>query len=427
MNREEYINKHFKRNFAAFFLDSMSFPVWYQFISVTLIISLFLDMLGQPNYVVGMVAAIAAIGESLPGLFVFGLIQMLKIKKWYMTGMATVERFTALFLGIALIFAFRSDNARIIFPVFMVAWVIMHIGQGLNAPCYFNVFAKVIPPNKRGVLYGSGGAIGGLIGIWITALVGRILEGYKFPLNFAYIFIIGSIIRFVTIIMYPFVKEPPDAAVENEEKSVFKLKQVPLLLKNNRIFRWYCIVQIIIAFAVMSANFYTVFSIKNLHASDKDIVTIGAISMTTGIIFNMVWGIVSDRFGHKAVLSMGMVFQALSIVFILFSSCIWTVYVAFAMYTIFSKASSISSFNFLLEICPQKEVPAYFSVYKCITVPFVLIAPILGGLAADYFGYRSLFIATFAAAITSFSIMFALVRDPRKTPIQEDGFIGSGA
>jgi hypothetical protein len=61
---------HWKRNFAANFLDVAFFSLGLAFGSMTTIVPLFIRELGGSNLLVGMVPAIVQTGFVLPPLFV---------------------------------------------------------------------------------------------------------------------------------------------------------------------------------------------------------------------------------------------------------------------------------------------------------------------------------------------------------------------
>jgi MFS family permease len=69
----------------------------------------------------------------------------------------------------------------------------------------------------------------------------------------------------------------------------------------------------------------------------------------------------------------------------------------------------------ILDFGTPADRPAYIGLANTLIAPVTILAPILGGLLAEIYGYPAAFIASAIAGLATAVMIRSLVRDPRRT------------
>ena len=164
----------------------------------------------------------------------------------------------------------------------------------------------------------------------------------------------------------------------------------------------------------MAFAFYTVYAVKILK---MDTITIGvmtSILMITQVVANPTLGRLADKWSRKWVLVLGGITAVasailaliikdpalFSLVFILngiANTCFWTIGLAIS-----------------LEFGQESNRPTYVGMSNSLIAPSTILAPFLGGLLADGFGYHMTFIVSALLGLISIITLSMLVKDPAK-------------
>jgi MFS family permease len=128
---------------------------------------------------------------------------------------------------------------------------------------------------------------------------------------------------------------------------------------------------------------------------------------------NLVWGLIGDRIGHKAVLA-GSAFALALAAFIawLIASPLWLA-VVFILLGASLAADEVSRLNIILEFCAPEDRPTYIGLTNTLLAPVMTLAPIIGGWLASLAGYQSMFVVAMIMAGLGGSLLVFWVREPR--------------
>src|SRR5215210_898770 len=91
---------HWKRNFAANFVDALFFSLALAFVSLNTIVPLFISQLGGSALLLGLIPALVQTGHMLPPLFAAPYVAPLPRKLPFLLKMTVIERLPLLFLAI---------------------------------------------------------------------------------------------------------------------------------------------------------------------------------------------------------------------------------------------------------------------------------------------------------------------------------------
>jgi MFS family permease len=76
---------------------------------------------------------------------------------------------------------------------------------------------------------------------------------------------------------------------------------------------------------------------------------------------------------------------------------------------------NLSNFNMLLAVTPQVHRTRHIALYRTITQSTVAVAPLLGGLIVDRFGFLPVFALSGAGRLISMLLLMRFVREPRSS------------
>jgi MFS family permease len=82
---------------------------------------------------------------------------------------------------------------------------------------------------------------------------------------------------------------------------------------------------------------------------------------------------------------------------------------------------NLANFNMLLLITPRSHRTRYIALYRTIVQSAAAVAPLLGGLAVERFGFATVFVISGLGRLISGLLLQRFVREPRATPAPATG------
>ncbi|WP_019584803.1 MFS transporter [Deinococcus apachensis] len=371
------------------------------FLSVSVVVAGFAARLGAPNAVIGLLPAIAGGGWMLPQLLVAARVRPLAYKLPVYRSAALVRMLS--YLAMVLVAATLADHPALCLTLFVLAMLTNAIASGVAGLPFLEVVSKIVPPGRRARFFGIRNLYGGLLAFGAGLVVrGVLASDLAFPLNYALIFLLGTVAYTVGYGIFGQVKEPADTPLPpgnfREE-----LRSVPTTLAD-RHFRAFLTVRLLLAAASMSEPFYAVYALRDLHYPAA---TLGVFVMAlTGAapLSNIVWQRVAERKGSRRIIRYATFFAGLAPLAALAVGALGLPAAAYLLVFILSSVAAqgfnLGHTNHLLNLAPPDARSRYIGTLNTL-VGAALFAPVLGGLLADAAGYRLLFglsIALFAAA-----------------------------
>ena len=147
----------------------------------------------------------------------------------------------------------------------------------------------------------------------------------------------------------------------------------------------------------LATPFFTVFLMKDLNFPISYIIILSMLSQLCSIFAVRTWGNFADRYSNKTIISIGAPLYILCIIawcFVGIYSNLYANLILLALIYIFTGISTagidLSHTNIGLKLAPREESIVYLSTKNIITSFFSTIAPLIGGLLADFFTKRKL-------------------------------------
>lgn len=301
------------------------------------------------------------------------------------------------FLGMAVFTWFFGKQ----FPMLVIAsfflWIFLFaFSGGFAGMAYSDIIGKLLMKGKRGKLFAARqfamstfSFLGGLIILNIFTL-----QRLPFPSNYTITLIIGSAGLLVASIAFWFLKEPP-SIIRGSGKVYFRLfiKEVPSILKKDKEFTHFIIIENMSSFSLMIFPFYMLYA-KDTFALNEAYVGRYLIFQTLGaIISNFLWGVISNKWNSKmivrACILIGILTPALAIVLSRTGPDYYSI--VFFLVGFMISGRQVGFESYLLDIAPSDNRIIYLGIRGTMNITIVLL-PIIGGYFITYLGYNLTFI-----------------------------------
>lgn len=357
------------------------------------ILTAFALHLGASNIMVGVLASAPFLAQllQLPAIL---LVERLRQRKRIAVLTSIVGR---LMLGVMAVTALSTGWTSLL--VFLAAQFIL-CGLGAIGTCAWNAWLRDLAPEDRL------GQVFARRTIWLTAInlalglaAALALErtGQGAPARdyvFAAMFALGCITGLISARIVSNMPEPR-MPPPTEKVLLTRLLAQPLHDLN---FRRLLVFVGSWQFAVnLATPFFTVFIVRQLGFDVSFVLVLSVVSQIANIFALNSWGALSDRFANKSVLVVCAPVYILSIVAMIGASQfadrdlvkLWLI-----LLHLFMGASvagvTLTSTNIALKLSPRGSATAYVAASATVTALAAGLAPILGGLLADFFAARKL-------------------------------------
>ncbi len=406
------VQLHWRRNFAANFVDSMFFSLALAFASMTTIVPVFIRELGGSALIVGLMPALVQAGQMLPPLFVAPYIAPLERKLPFLLKMTLGERLPwPLLAMLCLVLAPQYPRAMLVITACLLA--IFGLAGGLCLPAWMDIVARVTPARMRGKLFGWSGALSGLLGVTGGLGAERALAAFAFPYNFAACFAAASVCLLVSFLGLLALREPvaeertPAVAIGDYIHQIFDV------LRRDRDFSMFIVVRILGAFGAMAVAFVAIYATEQRGLPNSLAGRFTAWMLGTQVITTPLFGMLADRHGYKT--SMQFALAALAVAMGLALAATTTLHfsIVFALVGAATGLFFTTALNLVVEFAPEAQRVTYLGLHGTLIAPAILIAPLVGGWLVEAYGYPAAFIGAGACGLSAFLLLTCCVHEPR--------------
>ncbi|OTG87408.1 Bcr/CflA family drug resistance efflux transporter [Acinetobacter sp. ANC 4558] len=138
-------------------------------------------------------------------------------------------------------------------------------------------------------------------------------------------------------------------------------------------------------------------------------ITLFLVGFSVGML---IYGPLSDRFGRKKLLLIGIVIYIIATLGCIFSSQIEHLQFFRLLQAIGGASASVLSRALVRDLFSNAEIPKILSLMQIMTISATLLAPMFGALIADYFHWNGIFIFLFLYAILCLVWSKAAIQTP---------------
>jgi MFS family permease len=88
--------------------------------------------------------------------------------------------------------------------------------------------------------------------------------------------------------------------------------------------------------------------------------------------------------------------------------------ITFTLLGAYLAAGQVSGLNIILEFCKEEDRPTFIGLTNTLLAPLFALAPLLGGVIVQGFGFQTLFLCALLAAGLGGLLLAFWVNEPRK-------------
>lgn len=408
---------HYRWNFTVLSLDIAFYSLSTTLVSFSTILPAYLHHLTNSNVVIGGLSALITAGYSLPNLLFAPVTQRVRRKKLLILAITPGERLPYLVLAACAAFL-ALPHPQVALVVTFGALLVFSFTGGALTPAWLDLIARAIPPRRRGAFFGRSNALAAVMGVGGALLAQHLLATQPYPSAYVHLYLLAFF--FVAISYGFFALNREQGPFVGTERSPFTqwLRSLPGLLRQDHNFSWYMVSVLASSLANSAAAFFTIVAISRLHAGDNEVGWYTAALLAASTAFNLLWGWLADRHGHKVVLLAGVTSMLLAMPLSLLLPTPAAYVLVFVLLGASTSAGAISRLAIMLEFAPEEQRPTYVGLASVANAPLALIGPLLGGAIADRAGYPPAFAIFWLAGVVGLWLLATRVKEPRR-PVED--------
>ncbi|MFH1086673.1 MAG: MFS transporter, partial [Chloroflexota bacterium] len=409
---EAYIRRNARWNFAVNVMDLTFYHLAISFVFGSTVLSLYASYLTEKALLIGLIPAIQSVGFFWPQLLLARRSEQWPRKRPYIQIISVMERLPYLAVGLSILLWPRAPW-WVSFGLLALGLALATGAGGLCGPAWQAMLAKVIPAERRGLLFGLSNAFGGFMGVVGTRLSRTVLETYPNPTSFGICFLICFFFQVISWIGLSLNREPRKVPGRPPLPAREYWRRLPRILSANPNYTRYLVGRTLAILGAMGTAFYIVYGRRTFQVSDGFAANLTMAALISQTIFTPLLGWLGDRRGHKLVLELATAIGALGVLLILVSPSEAWLYGVFMLVNAATAGIGVASFGIIMEFSDPDDLPTFAAVANTILAVPILASPVLGGWLADVAGYRALFGVALACACLAFVVLRWAVREPR--------------
>lgn len=354
----------------------------------TVIAALVVELTGSTVWVGGF-STVLAVASALPQLFVARWIEPRPLKMPFLL-LAIYLRVFSWGLLAWLIFAIGAERPFLLASALVGLLAIFYAAGGLGGVPYTDIIGKTIPLARRGTFFGGRQALAGPLAVGAALLAQQLLAKMSYPNNYALLFGLAAAALFIASLGFWVVREPPRSDADGRVRRWREYRGQ--LRETARRLRVLVGVQLLTGFSLMAMPFYVVYARQELGASPQAVGWFILFQVSGGVLANLAWAWLVDRFGSRRMLAVCATLSTLTPLLAVglgrlgWAGILPVIFLAGATFN----GRSVGFSSALLEVAPAGERPTYSALDAILILP-VAFLPLVAGVFLQHGSYTSLF------------------------------------
>lgn len=380
--------------------DGLFSEAMVAFTGGTFLVAMAMQM-GASNFQIGLLAALPTLCNILQ-LASIWLVHQFRNRRLISTVCSFLARFPLIVIAVLpFIFSTSTSVTALIFLLFF------HYAFGSISGASWNSWMKdLVPQETMGNYFSYRTRIAQITNVVLSILIAFTLDYIKahYPqyetIAYPIMFLIGGIMGMFGVYM---LTRTPEPVGHFESENLLKMMRKPLMDKN---FRKLMIFNSAWLFALnLATPFFSVFMMKSLDISISTIIILSIISQISNILFLRLWGRYSDKFSNKTVIMIAApVYIGCLVAWALVSKNSFTIPFLVIIHIVSGIAIggiNLAITNIGLKLASKDQAIVYIAARNMANAFIPALAPLLGGVLADYFSWHYFFITSAALAVIS--------------------------
>ncbi len=353
--------------------------------------------LGASNAAIGMLAAVPFAVQFLQ-LPAVALVERLRKRRAIATWAAGIGRSLLIAAAAA---PFLGSRVGIIVLIVSVA---LYQAMAAIAGCAWNSWMRdLVPENEYGRFFGRRAAATTAVATALALVCGLLIDTWKRAapghslLAYSAVFIVSAALGLFGVWLLSITPEQPMPPPAKRTR-ILSLLAAPFRDPN---FRRLMVFLSSWNFAAnLAAPFFAVYLLKTLGYSMTMVVVLTTASQLSNLAALGLWGSLIDRFSNRAVLEISAPLFLICTLAWTFTGIAWmqpvTLYLLFAIHILMGIATAgvaLASGNIAMKLSPAGQATGFLAASSVVSASCAAIAPVIGGLCADFFAAHQLTLA----------------------------------
>ena len=417
---DRFVMANLKRNYAGHYLHGMLGMTGFRLVNAPTFVPAYLHSLSGSDALVGLGLSLQQLGGIVSPIV--GAAQMEHRKKILPISVALGTLMRIQILGLALSGWFLTGSWAV--GMALLFLFLLGLFQGPQRVAFQYLLAKVIPIRLRGRLQAWRNLTGGMIAAVLSYFAGDWLVahhvlGNGYATTFFLAFILTSLgLSALQILM----REPAPATIRSRVAFRERMKDIPRLILADRGFAWFMAARSFAMGSRIGQPFFFLFAAGALgvtstgdpHAFGRTLAILSFAYMIADTVMNLVWGYLSDHGGFKSTFVIAMAVNVVSVAALMMANSFPLTVIAFFGIGAANSGYQMSSTNIVLEFGHHHDIPMRMALSNTAEGLMGSIAPLLGGVMAEVWGYKSAFMATIISVAIALVILVLKVDEPRR-------------
>ncbi|MEJ0017191.1 MAG: MFS transporter [Acetobacteraceae bacterium] len=350
--------------------------------------------LGASNLAIGILAAVPAAVQFLQFPAVI-LVERLRRRRAVCVWAAGIGR---VFLVVAACAPFLPPPAGV---VLLIASIAMWQASAAIAGCAWNSWMRdLVPEGAYGRFFGRRAAANTAVAMALALVCGVLIDRWRTVspdqsiIAYTGLFIISAAIGFLGVWLLSITPDHPMAPMEARARWLGTLG-APFRDLN---FRRLIVFLASWNFAAnLASPFFAVYMLKSLGYSMTTVVILTTASQFSNLVAVGLWGNLIDRYSNKAVLGVSAPLYLLCTLAWTLTGLAWVAPFIFALLLaihvlmgIATAGVALASGNIAMKLSPPGQATSYLAASSVVGASFAALAPVIGGLCADFFAVHEL-------------------------------------
>ena len=398
-----------RRNVTGIITDFVGFGTALGFIGFDTLLPLLVFTLTGDKTLVGLVGTLWAGLWLLPQMAAGRWMASRPRKKPVLIWSAIISR-TPLVLFVALLAFAPSINPTMVFISLLLVILVFRGFDSVAAVAWFDLVCKVLPPDVRARVFGSGQALSNVFRFGASLVVtAAIAGGLRYPDSYTMVYGLATVWLGVSLAGLLILREPAEKndALMSDQLGFFA-HALHVLRQDSR-FRQMVIARLLVGLFDLARPQYVVHATQVLGLPDSNIGFFIAAQTIGGIVASLWLGRLSERKGSTAVIRVTTLLAAgVPLIALLLhlvgqdqSGLALAGYVIlFALIGSIDASFLIGLLAYVLDIAPPGERTAYTGLANTIG-GLTVVAPTLGGVLLQVTSYPVLFVCASLGGLLS--------------------------
>jgi MFS family permease len=350
--------------------------------------------LGASYFAIGVIAAVPSAVQFLQFPAVV-LVERLRSRRAICAWAAGIGR---AFLVTAAFAPFLEGSAGVTLLVVSIA---IYQGSAAVAGCAWNSWMRdLVPESEFGRFFSRRAAANTAMAIALALVGGFFIDRLKLVsigppgVAFTGLFLLGAAIGFFGVYLLAVTPDQPMPVAEQRTR-VLHLLVVPFRDGNFR--RLMVFLSAWNFTANLASPFFAVYMLRSLGYSMFTVIVLTIASQLSNLAAVGLWGNLIDRFSNKAVLGVSAPLFLVCTLAWTFTGLSWvqpiTLYLLLAIHILMGIATAgvaLASGNIAMKLSPPGQATSFLAASSVVSASCASIAPIIGGLCADFFAAHEL-------------------------------------